>query len=132
MTTRFNNTSNLTKIIIILEFLLVAYLLYSLTKIIYNNYRIDSYIETFKAENAQIEEENRKKNEDYLYFTSEEYIDKVIKQNWNYVNAGEEIIILSDEVLNTEIPVNEDELPEAKTYSGLSNPRQWWNLFFDN
>ncbi|MBD3330287.1 hypothetical protein GF354_02025 [Candidatus Peregrinibacteria bacterium] len=132
MTTRFNNTSNLTKIIIILEFLLVAYLLYSLTKIIYNNYRIDSYIETFRAENAQIEEENRKKTEDYLYFTSEEYIDKVIKQNWNYVNPGEEIIILSPEVVNTEIEVNKEELPDAKTYSGMSNPAQWWSLFFDN
>jgi len=62
------------------EFLLVAYLIYSLTKNVYNSYQVDKYIEAFETENAQIEEENRQKTEDYLYFTSEEYIDKIAKQ----------------------------------------------------
>src|SRR3989338_10453417 len=102
MSSRFSHTSSFTKFIIIFEFILVSYLLYSLTKNVYNSYSVDKYIETFEHENAEIEEENRQKNEDYLYFTSEEYIDKIAKQNLGLVNPGEEVIILSPDVLNSE------------------------------
>ena len=44
--------------------------------------------------------ENKQKTEDYLYFTSDEYIDKIAKQNLGLVNQGEEVIILSSNLLN--------------------------------
>jgi cell division protein FtsB len=127
----FNQTSSLTKFIIIIEFLLVAYLLYSLTKNIYSSYQIDKYITTFEKENAQIENENRQKNDDYLYFTSEEYIDKIAKQNLGLVNRGEEIIIVSPEVLaqDTEQIEGTDTGDYAKS-SGVSNTKEWWDFFF--
>ena len=68
MSSRFSHTSSLTKIIIIVEFVLVSYLLYSLTKNVYNSYKVDKYIESFEKENSLIEMENKQKNEDYLYF----------------------------------------------------------------
>jgi cell division protein FtsB len=132
MSSRFSHTSNLTKIIIIVEFLLVGYLVYSLTKNVYNSYQIDQYIEMFEQENAQIEEENRQKREDYLYFTSEEYIDKIAKQNLGLGNPGEEVIILSPDVLSEEIVVDDEELSDFARYSGMSNPRRWWEFFFGN
>jgi len=132
MSSRFSHTSNLTKIIIIVEFLLVGYLVYSLTKNVYNSYQIDQYIETFEQENAQIEEENRQKREDYLYFTSEEYIDKIAKQNLGLGNPGEEVIILSPDVLSEEIVVDDEELSDFAKYSGMSNPQRWWDFFFGN
>jgi cell division protein FtsB len=112
------------------EFLLVGYLLYSLTSNVYHRYQIDSYIEDFEAENAQIEEENRQKTEDYLYFTSEEYIDKIAKQSLGLVNPGEEVIILSPDILDDEIVLDEEELGDYAKYSGMSNPQQWWKFFF--
>jgi len=132
MSSRFSHTSNLTKIIIIVEFLLVGYLVYSLTKNVYNSYQIDQYIEMFEQENVQIEEENRQKREDYLYFTSEEYIDKIAKQNLGLGNPGEEVIILSPDVLSEEIVVDDEELSDFARYSGMSNPRRWWEFFFGN
>ncbi len=132
MSSRFSHTSNLTKIIIIVEFLLVGYLVYSLTKNVYNSYQIDQYIEMFEQENVQIEEENRQKREDYLYFTSEEYIDKIAKQNLGLGNLGEEVIILSPDVLSEEIVVDDEELSDFARYSGMSNPRRWWEFFFGN
>lgn len=130
MSLRFSHTSSLTKLIIIIEFVLVAYLVYSLTKNVYNSYQVDEYIETFKEENARIEAENKQKSEDYLYFTSEEYIDKIAKQNLGLVNPGEEVIILSPEVLDEEI--NEDVAlnDDVARYSGLSNSEKWWQFFF--
>jgi len=130
MASGFSHTSNFTKIVIILEFVLVAYLLYSLTKNVYNSYQIDQYIETFQAENEQIEEENISKTEDYLYFTSDEYIDKIAKQNLGLVNPGEEVIVLSSDVLEDIVEVDEDELPGYAIYAGMSVREQWWNFFF--
>jgi len=131
MSSRFSHTSSLTKIIIIVEFILVGYLVYSLTKNVYNSYKVDKYIETFKQENQQIEEENRQKTEDYLYFTSEEYIDKIAKQNLGLVNPGEEVIIISPDVFEEEKDeVVEEEFVSSKYY-GMSNREKWWNFFFE-
>lgn len=131
MSSRFSHTSSFTKFIIIFEFILVSYLLYSLTKNVYNSYRVDKYIENFEYENKLIEEENRQKNEDYLYFTSEEYIDKIAKQNLGLVNRGEEVIILSNESL-PEDDLNEDISGDFAKSSERSNLAEWWVLFFGN
>ena len=129
MTSRFSHTSSLTKLIIIVEFLLVAYLLYSLTKNVYNSYKVDKYIEAFREENLAIETENRQKTEDYLYFTSQEYIDKIAKQNLGLINPGEEVIILAPEALNS--GSNEESASDGLAkHQGLSNAGKWWQFFF--
>lgn len=131
MSSRFSHTSGLTKVVIIVEFLLVSYLLYSLTKNVYNSYQVDKYIATFEEDNGKIEAENRQKTEDYLYFTSPEYIDKIAKQNLGLVNRGEEVIILSPEVLDEVNAGGEDEeIGGLAKYAGMSNPRKWWEFFF--
>lgn len=130
MSLRFSHTSSLTKLIIIIEFVLVAYLVYSLTKNVYNSYQVDEYIQAFKEENARIEAENKQKSEDYLYFTSEEYIDKIAKQNLGLINPGEEVIILSPEVLMEEVNEEVASDDDVARYSGLSNVEKWWQFFF--
>ncbi|MBT3865121.1 septum formation initiator family protein [Candidatus Peregrinibacteria bacterium] len=132
MSPDFSHTSSLTKVIIIVEFVLVAYLIYSLTKNVYNSYLVDSYIEGFEEENSLLMAENRKKTEDYLYFTSEEYIDKIAKQNLGLINPGEEVIIVSPDSLTY------DGVAGSEEYSGDSdivrietrtNPQLWWDFF---
>ncbi len=130
MSSRFSHTSSFTKMIIIVEFLLVAYLLYSLTKNIYHSYQIDKHIDSFRENNLNIESENIQKTDDYLYFTSEEYIDKIAKQNLGLVNPGEEVIILSPDVLTEDIELDEDDLPDYARVSRMSVSGQWWNFFF--
>ena len=130
MSSRFSHTSGLSKLIIIVEFVLVSYLLYSLTKNVYNSYQVDKYIVAFENENSLIEEENRQKTEDFLYFTSEEYIDKIAKQNLGLVNPGEEIIILSPDVLGDDGVYEDLGIDEYARYSGLSNAEAWWDFFF--
>ena len=129
----FNQTSSMTKLIILIEFLLVAYLLYSLTKNVYSSYKIDKYIDTFKKENAQIENDNKQKNDDYLYFTSEEYIDKIAKQNLGLVNRGEEVIIISPDVLIHNVgSVDGTNVDNYAKSLEKSNPQRWWNFFFED
>lgn len=130
MSSRLTHSSSFTKFIIVFEFILVAYLLYSLTTNVYNSYKIDKYIETFRQENFQIENENKERTEDYLYFTSNEYIDKIAKQNLGLVNPGEEVIILSPGALEVDLSLSEDELPVFAKYSGMTVSEQWWFFFF--
>lgn len=130
MSSRFSHTSSFTKFILIVEFALVSYLLYSLTKNVYNSYQVDKYIETFEAENASIEEENRQKTENYLYFTSGEYIDKIAKQNLGLVNPGEEVIILSPDILSDATVAEEEADGNFAKHAGMNNAQQWWSFFF--
>lgn len=134
MSSQFTHTSGLTKFIIIVEFVLVAYLIYSLTRNVYNSYLVDRYIETFEKENTIIAEENRKKTYDYMYFTSEEYIDKIAKQNLGLINPGEEVIIISPESLGYDTGAGvETEIVDDDGVVRLdmkSNPQSWWDFFF--
>lgn len=130
MSSRFSHTSGLTKLIIIVEFLLVAYLVYSLTKNVYDSYKNDQVIAHFQDENDKFEEENKQKTGDYLYFTSQEYIDRIAKQNLGLVNRGEEVIILSPDVLDPDAGEDVTDLGDFAQYSGKSNRKMWLEFFF--
>ena len=130
MSSRFSHNTSFTKFIIVIEFLLVAYLLYSLTKNVYNSYQVDKYIERFESENARILEENRRKTADYLYYTSEEYIDKIAKQNLGLVNPGEEIIVLSSDVLEEKTDAELEAEGEFAVENSNSNLKRWADFFF--
>lgn len=108
---------------------MVGYLIYALTKNVYQNYKVDKIIESYRLENQKIEDLIQNKTEEYLYVTSEEYIDKIAKQNLGFVNPGEEIIVLSSDVLS-------EGLSDDKFFSGKdvkeSVPMQWKNVFFDD
>lgn len=124
-----SNSTNLTKFVLIMEFVLVAYLLYSLTKNVYNSYQVDKYIVTFEEDNLGLTLENQQKMDDYLYFTSDEYIDKIAKQNLGLVNRGEKVIILSEDNFGLPGDEYEDEYDFA-TFEDKKNPQLWLEFFF--
>lgn len=112
--------------------MLVSYLLYALALNIYQSYQIDSHIQNFEEENRKIAEANRKAADDLLYYTSDEYLEKISKQNLGIINPGEEVIILSEDILET--PTENIEIPEENSldkFYHLSNPRKWWKFFFE-
>ncbi len=119
--------------VLIGEFLLVSYLLYALTTHIYNNYQIDYHIDNFRAMNDKITQDNRKAAEDLIYYKSDAFIEKMAKQNFNLVNQGEEVIVISDDLLQT--PVADNNLPDnsdqISKYYSLSNPQKWCKFFFE-
>ena len=77
-----------------------------------------------------IELENKQKTEDYLYFTSEEYIDKIAKQNLGLVSPGEEVIIISDSVLLDNDSEDDEDFGGVARYAGMANSELWWDFFF--
>ena len=131
MTLNFSPTSNITKLIIIVELILVIYLLNTLTVSVYRGYQIDQVIKQFELDNNRLADDNKKKAEDYDYFTSPNYIEKIAKQNLGLVNAGEEVIVLpSTSTDQTKTSKAQDD-QENPNLLDLSNDQKWWLFFFD-
>ena len=121
--------------IIIVEFLVVSYLLYTLTKSVYQSYQIDQDIAGFKKENDLIAAENKQKEDDYSYYSSDAYIEKIAKQNLGLVNPGEQVIVIPNSAAGTTgvvggTPTNDQVDPNTNIQS-MSNPQKWWKFFFD-
>jgi cell division protein FtsB len=115
---------------LVIGFFVVAYMLYNLTVSIYENYQIEEHIVEFEKRNQALAEENKQKLEDLQYYISEEYIDKVAKQNLNLINPGEKVIVIPDENL---IVLSEDEdtaILSEQIRSAWSTPKKWWKFFF--
>lgn len=130
MSTKINPTSNIAKLIIVVELILVIYLLNTLTISVYRGYQIDRVIAEYEEENRRIEEENRQKSEDYDYYSSANYIEKIAKQNLGLINPGEEVIILPKKDTATIVPDAESTAAD-KRLSEMSNGQKWWVFFFD-
>jgi len=123
--------SRTTKIILIAEFILLAYMLYVLTTSLYKSYQIDRFIETAAQENERLAEENKRLASDFEYYSSPEYKEKIAKQNFGLVRPGEEVIILAPERKQYVSPQERAAEISQNYYNSLSNPQKWFLFFFD-
>ena len=128
---KFSPTSNVAKLIIVVELILVIYLLNTLTVSVYRGYQIDKVITQFQQDNQRVEDDNRQKSEDYAYFTSANYIDKIAKQNLGLVDPGEEVIVLSNQSVPAADQVLVDADSKDNSMADLDNSQKWWLFFFD-
>ncbi|MFA5842423.1 MAG: septum formation initiator family protein [Candidatus Gracilibacteria bacterium] len=122
---------NITRIILVAGLVMVAYMLYNLTVTVYENYQIDTHIRNFEEKNTTLREENLQKLDDYKYYTSSAYIDKIAKQNLGLVNPGEEVIVLTqsntETLLATDVALEE----QSRSMANWSIPKKWWTFIFD-
>lgn len=127
---KLSSYTGLTKAIIFIEFFLVAYMLYALSSSVYKNYQIDQHIKNFEEENKKITEENSLKSDDYKYYTSDAYAEKIAKQNFGKKNPGEEVIILPK--IDENVVLESEEIAEIdlKNKNKMTNPQRWWHFFF--
>ena len=136
MSFELQHASRVTKLILIGEFLLVAYLLYALTTHIYQNYQVDYHIQNFQEMNDKLAHDNQKAAEDLLYSRTDAYAEKMAKQNLGLVNPGEEVVVISNDLMSQ--PVVDSRISDLTApsdaiskYYYLSNPEKWWKFFFE-
>lgn len=126
-----HETSPTLRLMIIAGFIIVAYMLYALTVSIYRDYEIDRHIKDFETEQEKLTEENQQKLEDYQYYTSQTYIEKIAKQNLGLINPGEKVIILPAGDDTSMSKTEETEAEFTLKLSRMNNPQKWWTFFFD-
>lgn len=117
--------------ILAVEFILLSYMLYVLSTSLYRSYQIDQFIASVEEENAKLAQENAALAEDFEYYRSDAYREKIAKQNFGLVRPGEEVIILAPE--NKAYLTSEERVVSANReyYEHLSNPKKWFLFFFD-
>lgn len=128
----YESPFDMMRITLVVGFFVVAYMLYNLTVSIYENYQIEEHISDFEQRNAELLEENKQKMDDLQYYISDEYIDKIAKQNLNLINPGEQVIVIPDEDL---VVLSQDEDTAAlseQIRESWSNPKKWWKFFFSS
>lgn len=118
------------RLVLIVGFFVVAYMLYNLTVSIYNNYQIEKNISQFESKNAALAEENSQKLHDFQYYTSEQYVEKIAKQNLGLINPGEKVIIIPDEDLIILADAGESADLNAQIRDSWPTPKKWWKFFF--
>jgi len=126
-----NQPFRMAKVIIMAGFAIVAYMLYNLTVSIYENYQIDSTIKSFEERNTTLEEENLEKIDSYKYYTSDQYIEKIAKQNLGLINDGEQVIIIAQDDNDTVLEAEYEEAQTLALRNSWSNPRKWMEFFLN-
>lgn len=125
------HVSPLTKAVLTVEFLLLAYMLYVLSTSLYKSYQVDRFIEQVSEENKKLEQTNASLAEDYEYYRSDAYKEKIAKQNLNLMRPGEEVIILTPEDKPFLTPAENSQEAAREYHRELSNPRKWFLFFFE-
>lgn len=125
-----DNPFQLMRLVLVVGFFVVAYMLYNLTVSIYENYQIEKHIAEFETRNAELRQENEQKLADFQYYTSEQYIEKVAKQNLGLINPGEQVVVIPDEDLIVLSENEEEQRVAEQIRASWSNPKKWWKFFF--
>lgn len=127
-----DNPFQLMRLVLIVGFFVVAYMLYNLTVSIYENYQIEKHITEFEERNVALKEENEQKLADFQYYTSEEYVEKVAKQNLGLINPGEQVVVIPDEDLIVLSQDAEEQRVAEQIRASWSTPKKWWKFFFSS
>ena len=108
-------------------------MLYVLSTSLYKSYQVDKFIKTVEDENKSLEQTNADLIEDYEYYKSDSYKEKIAKQNFGLVRPGEEVIIITPEkeIYVAESPDDRAMGMSKQYYYNLSNPKKWFLFFFD-
>lgn len=122
--------SNSLMIIIVIGFISVTYMLYSLTLSIYRNYNINLHIKNFEKTNLELQQEIENKMKNFSYFTSVQYQDKIAKQNLGQINPGEEVIVIPPSAVISTLEFEEDENEKLRRLEKMPNLKRWWEFLF--
>lgn len=125
------HVSRTTKIILTVEFIILAYMLYVLSTSLYKSYQVDRFIESAQQENEKLAKANETLIEDYEYYRSDAYKEKIAKQNFGLVRQGEEVIILAPATGEFLTPDERVTRASEEYYRSLSNAKKWYLFFFE-
>lgn len=113
-------------------FFFFFYMFFSLATSIYQDYKLESEIDTFKNIIDHLAETADQKPADLKYLQSDQYKDRYAKENLGLLNPGEKLIILPDPNRKVEQgPVQlMTDLLSPDSVLNKPNREQWQEYFF--
>lgn len=123
--------SRATKTILIVEFVILSYMLYVLSTSLYKSYQVDRFISNAEEENQKLQSQNQDLTEDFKYYSSAAYQEKIAKQNLGLVRPGEEVIVLAPDGPGYLTESEKVSKASDEYYRSLPNPKKWFLFFFE-
>lgn len=109
--------------------LLTVFILYSLLGVIYKNYKVNRQIKDLKKEIVNLKEDNIEQKSKILYYDTDAYIEKTLREKLGYIKEGEKVYALPRSDPEREKLIREQER-RRELEEGRSNIVKWWDFFF--
>jgi len=120
--------NRLTKLIT-LGFVLIFFAAYSLIGIVYKNYTVNKQIRSIDDEIKRLEEDNLEKQSEILYYNTDAYTEKLLREKLGYQKEGERIYALPRQDPEREKLIREQQKYQEKE-DGKPNIIKWYEFFF--
>jgi len=102
--------------------LVVLYLLYVVSKTMYQSYQVRKEVDDLKTSIAETQLSNKQLSEQIVYYQSASYQEKIARERMGLMKPGENVIVILPEEKPKEVVKDPDD--------GLPNYQKWWNFFF--
>lgn len=103
-----------------------------LARNISKQYKINKEVEELENEISELENQNNKLGGLIEYLESDQFIDEKARLNLNYKKEGEEVVIIKEK----EIVIDDSAInlldADKNNNKNASNPKKWWNYFFNH
>jgi len=111
-----------TKIIKLTGILFLLYLIFSVGKVSYQNWKFNQMTKDLTEEVSLLEAENTNLQNKILYYKTNSYKERIMRERLQYQKPGEEVIVL--------MAGKQGEDKKDSEEIKISNPRKWWQFLF--
>lgn len=125
---KFRRKETLIKLATFVGFIVLVFASIGLGKEIYRRYQINQEIKKVKEEIERLEKRNKELQALVDYLNTDSYKEIQARQNLGLVKEGEVAVAIEP------APSNSDQKKatyEVENQENISNPRSWWNYFFE-
>lgn len=118
----------LSKTYIFVAFLILGFISMAYGRAYYQNHKIKEEIRRLKAETERLESKKIEIVKMLQYVQSPAYIEEKARTEFNLSKEGENVLIVPQTENSEDIRQSSENMLKSKS---LSNPKQWWNYFFN-
>lgn len=101
---------------------IVVYMMYTVGRLAYRNYQLNVEEARLRSDVAALQNDIQHLNNQIVYFQSDSYKEKMMRQKLNLQKEGEKVVVIAPE---EKIAVEIEKKEERK----VSNPQAWWDYF---
>jgi cell division protein FtsB len=124
----FKKQSTATKFVTV-GVIMVLFVLYSLIGIIYRNYNINKQMKGLREEIAFLKEDSIEQESRMLYYKTDAYLEKNLREKLGYQKEGEKVYALPRKDPEREKIIEEQKKYQSQEDSKL-NILKWYDFFF--
>lgn len=117
------------KFLALVGLVLIFLISFPLAKNVSKRYRINKEIKELGKEISDFESKNKDLKQLITYLESDQFVEEKARLNLGLKKEGEQIVVIKDDTaITTDTNLEGRGLGNSQNFS---NPRQWWNYFFN-